>query len=165
MPKDDDISPVPSLSASRDSARSGAAVPRPRGGSRNNTNGSGAGGRGGLGPLSAALLGVSLLIALGACIWAWQLQERLTQAGHTLDRYENRIASLEDRLADTDEGMSQNAAVQRCPDLAPGPAAVRTGLTRRRKPTDDLWPFAPPVLVIVMCANSFLVALTSLYHL
>jgi chromosome segregation ATPase len=133
MPKDDDISAIPSISAKRDNAPASAAVPRPRGGSRSSNRGdkggSGGGGRPGL--LSGFMLLLALVIGLSACVWAWQLQEKLTVAGHTLERYEQRIASLEDRLADTDEGMNQNATVQA--------AKIRELDTEVRKLWDNVW--------------------------
>lgn len=129
MPKDDDIAPITSISANREGARGGAAVPRPRGGSRNSSNGGGSGGRSGV--LSRMMLVVAMAVAVSACVWAWQLQERLEQAGHTMERYEKRISSLEDRLADTDEGMSQNAAVQA--------AKLRELDTEVRKLWDNVW--------------------------
>jgi hypothetical protein len=83
MPKDDDISAIPSISAKRDNAPASAAVPRPRGGSRSSNRGdkggSGGGGRPGL--LSGFMLLLALVIGLSACVWAWQLQEKLTVAG------------------------------------------------------------------------------------
>jgi len=109
MSKDDDISPIPSISASRDASAPSATVPRPRGGSRSSPK---AGGGGKPGLISGIGLTAALLVAIAACVWSWQLQEKLTQAGHVLDRYEKRIGDLENRLSDTDEGMSQNAAVQ-----------------------------------------------------
>lgn len=130
MPKDDDIAPISSISANREGARSGAGVPRPRGGSRGGKSGNGDG-RGRSGVLSSITLVLALAVAVSACIWAWQLQETLEQAGHTMDRYEKRIASLEDRLADTDEGMSQNAAVQA--------AKLRELDTEVRKLWDNVW--------------------------
>jgi chromosome segregation ATPase len=128
MAKDDDISPIPSISAQRDGGAPGAAVPRPRGGARSATK-TDSGARPGL--LSGVGLVLALLIALAACTWSWQLQEKLTQAGHTLERYETRIADLEDRLADTDEGMSQNAAVQA--------AKIRELDSEVRKLWDNVW--------------------------
>jgi DNA repair exonuclease SbcCD ATPase subunit len=61
----------------------------------------------------------------GSCRSAW------TQTGHVLERYEGRIAELEDRLADTDEGMSQNAAVQA--------AKIRELDSEVRKLWDNVW--------------------------
>jgi methyl-accepting chemotaxis protein len=138
MPKDDDIDPIPSISARRDGEAKGPAVPRPRGGARGNGSGRGTGGRSTeSGPparpglLSGIGLVASLLIAVSACAWAWQLQERLTQAGFERERFEKRIADLEDRLADTDEGMSQNAAVQA--------AKIRELDSEVRKLWDNVW--------------------------
>ena len=105
-------------------------MPRPRGGSRNGGGqGSASGGSAGAG-VWVLLVGV-LLIAVAACIWAWQLQEALEQTGHVIDRQEARIAELEDRLADTDEGMSQNAAVQA--------AKIRELDSEVRKLWDNVW--------------------------
>ncbi len=136
MPKDEDVDPIPSISARRDAAGSGDAVPRPRGGSRGGGRGNGgsrsdapAPARPGL--VSGLGLVLSLGIAIGACVWAWQLQERLTQAGHTMERYERRIGDLEDRLADTDEGMNQNATVQA--------AKIRELDSEVRKLWDNVW--------------------------
>ncbi|MBN7795204.1 hypothetical protein JYP50_01290 [Parahaliea mediterranea] len=49
-----------------------------------------------------------MVVAAVACAWAWQLQEQLGQANHQMERYAERIADLEARLSDTDEGLSQN---------------------------------------------------------
>lgn len=132
MSKDDDVSPIPSISARRDAdTRGGAAVPRPRGGSRPSAKGGDGGGGASRGPLGTIVLILALLVALGACAWAWQLQESLTQTGHLLERYEKRIADLEDRLADTDEGMNQNATVQA--------AKIRELDSEVRKLWDNVW--------------------------
>ncbi|MEM8492855.1 MAG: hypothetical protein AAF756_18730 [Pseudomonadota bacterium] len=132
MAKDDDIGAIPSISARRDAAGSTAAVPRPRGSARrDNGNNGGTGRSGGLGVLSGSMLFIALGTAVAACVWAWQLQERLTQADFTLARYNERIADLEDRLADTDEGMSQNAAVQA--------AKLRELDSEVRKLWDNVW--------------------------
>ncbi|EED31030.1 hypothetical protein NOR53_308 [gamma proteobacterium NOR5-3] len=129
MSKDDDIPSIPSISASRDGESSTAAVPRPRGGSSRSAPKSDGGAKPGL--LSGIGLVVALLIAVAACAWSWQLQEKLTQAGHVLDRYEKRIADLEARLSDTDEGMNQNAAVQA--------AKIRELDSEVRKLWDNVW--------------------------
>ncbi|MBT4522047.1 MAG: hypothetical protein HOC23_18770 [Halieaceae bacterium] len=51
-----------------------------------------------------------MVVAAVACAWAWQLQEQLQQANHTMVRYERRISDLEARLSDTDEGLNQSSA-------------------------------------------------------
>lgn len=133
MSRDDDVSPIPSISARREGSASAAAVPRPRGGRRGGAGGErGDGGAGApRGILTGVVLFLALAIALGACAWAWLLQERLVQAGHAMERYEKRITDLEDRLADTDEGMNQNAAVQA--------AKIRELDTEVRKLWDNVW--------------------------
>ncbi|MDP5053208.1 MAG: hypothetical protein NWP69_05430 [Congregibacter sp.] len=130
MSKDDDVTPIPSISASREgaSASGSAAVPRPRGSSRSAPT-TEAKSKPGL--VSGLGLAVALIIAIAACAWSWQLQEKLTQAGHVLERYEQRIADLENRLSDTDEGMNQNAAVQA--------AKIRELDSEVRKLWDNVW--------------------------
>ncbi len=54
----------------------------------------------------------ALVTAVVACVWAWQLESQLQQAGDQMSSYAERIGDLEARLSDTDEGMNQNAAVQ-----------------------------------------------------
>jgi hypothetical protein len=132
MPRKDDVAPLPEISARREGSQAAsAAVPRRRGAARGGTAGSTGDGGGGAGAGLWLLVVGSLLVAIGACAWAWQLQERLTQTGHVLERYEGRIADLEDRLADTDEGMSQNAAVQA--------AKIRELDSEVRKLWDNVW--------------------------
>jgi chromosome segregation ATPase len=53
---------------------------------------------------------VALVVAAVACAWAWQLQEALQQSSFAMEKADQRISDLEDRLADTDEGLSQNTA-------------------------------------------------------
>lgn len=130
MPKDDDIGPIPPISARREPASRGAAVPRSRAQGRGSAP-RGRGERAGPGGLFSAVLGLALLAALSACVWAWQLQERLTETGHVMQRYAGRIADLEDRLADTDEGMSQNATLQA--------AKIRELDSEVRKLWDNVW--------------------------
>lgn len=133
----DDLDSIPSIVPSRDRddtlARShGASAPRGKG--KKGGNGAGPRGpapKGGSGVLARLLMTVSLVVAAVACAWAWQLQEQLKQTGHELERYESRIADLEARLSDTDEGMSQNAAVQA--------AKIRELDSEVRKLWDNVW--------------------------
>ena len=81
--------------------------------------------------LARLLITVSLVVAGVACAWAWQLQEQLRQTSFALNDYETRIADLEARLSDTDEGMSQNAAVQA--------AKIRELDSEVRKLWDNVW--------------------------
>jgi chromosome segregation ATPase len=128
MSKDDDLSPIPSIKASREGGTPAAGVPRPRGRSRSTAKAD-SGGKPGL--LLRFTLIVALLVAIAACAWSWQLQETLTQTSHLLDRYEKRIGDLEDRLADTDEGMNQNATLQA--------AKIRELDSEVRKLWDNVW--------------------------
>jgi len=67
---------------------------------------------GGTGLLGRLITAISLVAAVMACAWAWQLQTQLQQANEAISNYATRIGDLEARLSDTDEGMSQNAEVQ-----------------------------------------------------
>lgn len=131
----DDIDHIPSIVPTRDSepsrpagkgrsgrAKGGASRTPPRGRS---ADGSGSG----IGP--RLLLLVALVAAGGACGWAWQLQQRLDQANQQMEGYVRRISDLEDRLSDTDEGMSQNAAVQA--------AKIKELDSEVRKLWDNVW--------------------------
>jgi chromosome segregation ATPase len=131
MPTKDDVDPIPSISASREGARSGAAVPRPRGSTRGGGSGNGGSSAAKTGTGVWIVLVLALLVALAACAWAWQLQERLVQTGHVLERFESRVGELEARLADTDEGMNQNATVQA--------AKIRELDSEVRKLWDNVW--------------------------
>ena len=115
----DDIDHIPSIVPSRDheSVAMPAAGNRKRGAGKPSRGGSSRRGGtkpagSGAGPLARILITVSLVVAAVACAWAWQLQEQLRQASYEVEGHESRIADLEARLSDTDEGMSQNAAVQ-----------------------------------------------------
>jgi len=108
----DDLDHIPSIVPSRDTGTGFAAgkarTARPargKGGGKSSTDGSG-----GSGIWVRLFVTVSLVVAAVACAWAWQLQEQLEQSGHLMARYEARISDLEDRLSDTDEGLSQNTA-------------------------------------------------------
>lgn len=66
----------------------------------------------GMGLLARLMIAISLVAAVVACAWAWQLQTQLQQASEHISNYATRIGDLEARLSDTDEGMNQNAEVQ-----------------------------------------------------
>ena len=112
----DDLDHIPSIVPSRDTeshyaSRQGrGAKSAPARGKAKRGGGSPPGSSGGAGIWVRLFLAVSLVVAAVACAWAWQLQEQLKQSEHLMVRTEKRISDLEDRLADTDEGLSQNTA-------------------------------------------------------
>ncbi|MCZ6830367.1 MAG: hypothetical protein O7F73_12425 [Gammaproteobacteria bacterium] len=53
---------------------------------------------------------LSIVVAAVACAWAWQLQQELDRAEAVQVDYASRITDLEDRLSDTDEGVTQSSA-------------------------------------------------------
>jgi chromosome segregation ATPase len=63
---------------------------------------------GGAGLWARLFITLGLVVAAVACAWAWQLQLELERSTQIQRSYEARIADLEDRLSDTDEGMSQS---------------------------------------------------------
>ena len=79
-----------------------------RGGRAKGDNGGG--GAGGTGLWARLFIVVALVVAAVACAWAWQLQQALDAADLQMRGYAQRIGDLEDRLSDTDEGMSQSSA-------------------------------------------------------
>ena len=110
----DDLDHIPSIVPSRDTethyAPGQARAARTARGKSKGGGGSSAGSSGGSGLWLRLFVTVSLVVAAVACAWAWQLQAQLEQSGHLMSRTEKRISDLEDRLADTDEGLSQNTA-------------------------------------------------------
>jgi chromosome segregation ATPase len=105
----DDLEHIPTIVATRDT---GAQRP---GGSGRSRGGAGRGGGkgasgGGSGIWARLFITLALAGAGAACAWAWQLQQQLQQSGVTLEGYVKRIADLEDRLSDTDEGLNNNTA-------------------------------------------------------
>ena len=112
----DDLDHIPSIVPSRDaephhaSRAARGAKSAPARGKAKRGGGSPGGSSGGAGIWVRLFLAVSLVVAAVACAWAWQLQEQLKQSEHLMVRTEKRISDLEDRLADTDEGLSQNTA-------------------------------------------------------
>ena len=135
----DDIDSIPSIVPSRDRdytlvqtpAASATRGKGKNGGGTRGGNGKGKPAGGGTGLLARLLITVSLVVAAIACAWAWQLQEQAKQTSYKLQGYEARIADLEARLSDTDEGMSQNAAVQA--------AKIRELDSEVRKLWDNVW--------------------------
>ena len=78
------------------------------------------------------LTAIVALVAAGvACVWGWQMQGQLQLANGQMANYATRIADLEARLSDTDEGMNQNAAVQA--------VKVASLETEVRKLWDNVW--------------------------
>jgi chromosome segregation ATPase len=130
---DDDLDHIPSIVPTRDGAprRAGGKAQSKGAASRAPSKQAAAGQGGGSGILARLFMTVSLVVAAVACAWAWQLQQQLEQAGMERQDYAQRIADLEARLSDTDEGMSQNAAVQA--------AKIRELDTEVRKLWDNVW--------------------------
>ena len=111
MPKDD-LDHIPAIVPSRE----GVNQPRtgPSGGERRRSAAAQKppSKSGSAGLFTGLFTAISLIAAVLACAWAWQLQTELMQASDQLDSYATRIGDLEARLSDTDEGMNQSAAVQ-----------------------------------------------------
>jgi chromosome segregation ATPase len=129
----DDLDHIPSIVPSRDNPPQ-----RPAGSARAKDGGSSRAGQkpgrnssAGNGLLTRLFIAVSLVVAAVACAWAWQLQEELQQANVVMVDYAERIGDLEARLSDTDQGMSQNAAVQA--------AKIRELDVEVRKLWDNVW--------------------------
>ena len=97
--REDSIDHIPPIVPQRDVTAIGAT-----GSTRARTSAAG-----GAGLWARLFITVSLVVAAVACAWAWQLQLELERSTEIQDSYEARIADLEDRLSDTDEGMSQSA--------------------------------------------------------
>lgn len=95
----DDFEPLTSIVAEADEDR------RPQQHSRRPAT-SGLGAR----IFTATFVFVALAVAVASVIWSWQLQQQLVEASHIMERHNERIMELEAALADTDEGLSQNAA-------------------------------------------------------
>jgi DNA repair exonuclease SbcCD ATPase subunit len=134
MPQDD-LDHIPSIVPTRDTV-----APRPSGGraAKGASRGSGgprgprgAGGGSGVGPFARLLITLALVVAGVACAWAWQLQQELEQNRALAEGYAKRIADLEARLSDTDEGMNQNAEMQA--------AKIRELDSEVRKLWDNVW--------------------------
>ncbi|MFT6288909.1 MAG: hypothetical protein ACJA09_003675 [Alcanivorax sp.] len=120
MPDNDDFDPIRSIVPKRDNDGQFAASRGDRAASGRSGGRSGANrgvppdrrafNAGGAGIWARLFITLSLVIAAVACGWAWQLQEELRLAGNKTDRYETRIAALEDLLSDTDETVNRSSA-------------------------------------------------------
>ncbi|MFT6052886.1 MAG: chromosome segregation ATPase [Halioglobus sp.] len=108
---EDDLDHIPSIVPSRDRethfASTGASRAGKGGGSAKTV---GRAPTASAGIWSSLFITVALVVAAVACAWAWQLQEALQQSSFAMEKADQRISDLEDRLADTDEGLSQNTA-------------------------------------------------------
>ncbi len=100
---DDSIDHIPPIVPARDEV-----VARTRSGGKRKKSARKSGGSTGL--WARLFIVVSLVVAAVACAWAWQLQQQLQVAERNLQDYGERIADLEDRLSDTDEGVNQSSA-------------------------------------------------------
>ncbi len=127
----DDLPEIPSFAATRDDMPQGAATrfSDDSGAARQSPERSAK--PGGAGIWARLFITVALVVAAVACAWAWQLQEELRQSQYQLEQWGKRVSDLEDRLSDTDEGMSQNATVQA--------AKIRELDTEVRKLWDNVW--------------------------
>ena len=79
------------------------------GGGRRRERRRGGSGGGGAGVWARLFIALAIVVAAVACAWAWQLQQQLASAESDMAGYASRIADLEARLSDTDEGLAQNA--------------------------------------------------------
>lgn len=109
----DDIDNIPSIVPSREGAPARKSAGKSGGrGQGGNRQGPAPVVNAGAGWLARFFITVALVVAAVACAWAWQLQNELRESDQRAAGYVSRIADLEARLSDTDEGMNQNAAVQ-----------------------------------------------------
>jgi len=131
----DDLDHIPPIVPARDRAPSaGPSSPRPAkgaGAARGGSAKGAAGGGSGTGPLARVFITLSLVVAAVACAWAWQLQQALQASDLRAEDYSGRIADLEARLSDTDQGMNQNAELQA--------AKIRELDKEVRKLWDNVW--------------------------
>jgi chromosome segregation ATPase len=132
MPKDE-LDHIPAIVPSREGAPAGgrSKARAARGGGNRPAPQKPRARAGGSGWLARLFMTVALVVAAVACAWAWQLQGELQQANTVMADYAQRIGDLEDRLSDTDEGMSQNAEVQA--------AKIRELDLEVRKLWDNVW--------------------------
>ena len=100
---DDDLTAIPSISATRDADSTMTSRELPR--SYQETSG--------IGAFARLVLTTSIVVATVALAWAWQLQQELNDTRDSLERYSVRTGDLEDLLSDTDETVNQSATAMR----------------------------------------------------
>ncbi|MDG1986368.1 MAG: hypothetical protein P8J18_00185 [Halieaceae bacterium] len=100
---DDDLTAIPSISATRDADTGITSRELPR--LYQETRG--------IGAFARLVLTISIVVAAVALAWAWQLQQELNDARDALERYSIRTGDLEDLLSDTDETVNQSATAMR----------------------------------------------------
>ena len=100
---DDDLTAIPSISATRDADTGMTSRELPR--SYQETSG--------IGAFARLVLTTSIVVATVALAWAWQLQQELNDTRDSLERYSVRTGDLEDLLSDTDETVNQSATAMR----------------------------------------------------
>ena len=100
---DDDLTAIPSISATRDVDTGMTSRELPR--SYQETSG--------IGAFARVVLTTSIVVAAVALVWAWQLQQELNDTRDSLERYSVRTGGLEDLLSDTDETVNQSATAMR----------------------------------------------------
>ncbi len=130
----DDIDQIPSIVPSREGVQGRGTTPGGKAGGKNRRradHGSSGPGGGGVGLFARLIITIALVAAAVACAWAWQLQAELRLSEQEIASQDRRIADLEARLSDTDEGMNQNAEVQA--------AKLRELDTEVRKLWDNVW--------------------------
>ena len=100
---DDDLTAIPSISATRDGDIGSTSRELPKRYQENTV----------IGTFPKLVLPISFVVATIALAWVWQLQQELNDARDSLERYAVRTGDLEDLLSDTDETVNQSATAMR----------------------------------------------------
>ena len=100
---DDDLTAIPSISATRDGDIGSTSRELPKRYQENTV----------IGTFPKLVLTISFVVATIALAWVWQLQQELNDARDSLERYAVRTGDLEDLLSDTDETVNQSATAMR----------------------------------------------------
>ena len=100
---DDDLTAIPSISATRDGDIGVTSRDLPKRYQESTA----------IGTFPKLVLTISFVVAIVALAWVWQLQQELNDARDSLERYSVRTGDLEDLLSDTDETVNQSATAMR----------------------------------------------------